>query len=207
MRLDVDVYPYTASSTILLKNSIDRSERVMITWCTPYPEMAGRDLSDIVAEWGVSENEAVDRLSPAGAVYFQMDEQDLQRVLANPNTMIGSDGLPHDQIPHPRLWGTFPRILGRYVRELGVLNLEQAIHRMTGVPARVFGLDKRGTLAPGMMADVVMFDPDTVIDTATFDDPIQPATGISRVMTNGRWIWQDGQATGAMPGRHVVRAA
>ncbi|MBT7507105.1 MAG: D-aminoacylase, partial [Rhodospirillales bacterium] len=170
MRLDVDVYPYTASSTILLKNSIDRSERVMITWCTPYPEMAGRDLSDIVAEWGVSENEAVDRLSPAGAVYFQMDEQDLQRVLANPNTMIGSDGLPHDQIPHPRLWGTFPRILGRYVRELGVLNLEQAIHRMTGVPARVFGLDKRGTLAPGMMADVVMFDPDTVIDTATFDD-------------------------------------
>ncbi len=207
MTLDVDVYPYTASSTVLLKSFVERAERVQITWCTPHPEMAGRDLQKIAAEWAVSTDEAIDRLNPAGAIYFQMDEADLQRILATPGTMIGSDGLPHDEIPHPRLWGTFPRVLGRYVRELGVFSLEQAIHRMTGIPARVFGLENRGVLKPGAHADVVIFDPDTVTDTATFDDPIQPATGIARVMSNGQWIWRDGQATGATPGRQLKRQA
>lgn len=207
MTLDLDVYPYTASSTVLLKSFINKSERVLITWCTPHPEMAGRDLHDIAAGWSASIDETIDRLNPAGAIYFQMHEDDLKHIMANPGTMIGSDGLPHDEKPHPRLWGTFPRVLGRYVRELGVLSLEQAIHRMTGVPARVFGLKNRGTLRPGAAADVVVFNPDTVIDTATFDAPIQAATGIERVMSNGQWIWQNGNTTGKTPGRQLRRQA
>ena len=85
-------------------------------------------------------------MQPAGAVYFSMDEDDVQRVLRHPGTMIGSDGLPHDEWPHPRLWGTFPRVLGRYCRDLGLLSLEDAVHRMTGLAAKEFALDARGRI-------------------------------------------------------------
>lgn len=207
MPLDLDVYPYIASSTVLLKSFLARAERVMVTWSTPHPHMAGRDVSDIATEWGVSPEEACDRLNPAGAIYFQMDEDDLKRVMAFPDTMIGSDGLPHDERPHPRLWGTFPRVLGHYVRDEGVLSLTQAIRRMTGVPARVFGLADRGAVRAGAFADLVIFDPDTVRDRATFADPIQPAEGIWRVMSNGQWIWRDGAPTGIHSGRHLRRSA
>ncbi len=207
MPLGLDVYPYIASSTVLLKDFLARAERVMVTWSTPHPHMAGRDVSDIAAEWGVSPEEACDRLNPAGAIYFQMDEDDLKRVMAYPETMIGSDGLPHDERPHPRLWGTFPRVLGRYVRDEKVLSLTQAIHRMTGVPARIFGLTDRGAVRSGAFADLVIFDPDTVCDRATFEDPVQPADGISRVMSNGQWIWRDCAPTGVHSGRHLRRAA
>lgn len=207
MTMNLDVYPYIASSTVLLKEFLNRAERVIVTWSTPHPGMAGRDLSDIANEWGVGQEEACDRLNPAGAIYFQMDENDLKRVMTYPDTMIGSDGLPHDERPHPRLWGTFPRVLGRYVREQNVLTLEQAIHRMTGVPARVFGLADRGIVRPGAYADLVIFDPDTIRDRATFDDPVQSAEGISRVMSNGQWIWQDDAPTGNHPGRLLRRAS
>ena len=120
----MDTYPYTASSTILLAHFAARAERTVISWSKPHPEMTGRDLADIVAEWDISFDAAVERLSPAGAIYFQMDEDDLQRVMKHPRTMIGSDGLPHDVRPHPRLWGTFARVLGHYVREVGLFTLE-----------------------------------------------------------------------------------
>src|SRR5204862_424593 len=98
-------------------------ERIIVTSSQPYPEQARRDLSAIAADWNVSLEEAAARLGPATAIYFQMDEGDLRRVLSHPRTMIGSDGIP-GPYPHPRLWGSFPRVLGHYARELGLLTLE-----------------------------------------------------------------------------------
>ena len=94
----------------------------------------------------LSREAAAEALQPAGAIYFTMDEADVRRILAYPLTMVGSDGLPHYAFPHPRLWGTFPRVLGHYSRDVGLFPLEQAVRRMTAVPARVFNLEDRGTL-------------------------------------------------------------
>src|SRR6516165_2698100 len=110
----LDAYPYVASSTVLSAAQAERATKVLVTWSKSAPEMAGRELSAIAREWDVGESEAVDRLQPAGAIYWMMDEADVQRVLRFEHTMIGSDGLPHDTHPHPRLWGTFPRVLGHY---------------------------------------------------------------------------------------------
>ena len=109
-------------------------------------------------------------------------------------------GLP-GRDDHPRLWGTFPRVLGRYCRELGLFTLEEAVRRMTGVPAGVFGLAGRGTIAAGAYADITVFDPDTVIDVADFGDAKRPADGIDLVMVNGRAVWRGGAWTGDRPGR------
>jgi N-acyl-D-amino-acid deacylase len=119
--------------------------------------------------------------------------------------MIGSDGLPHDQHPHPRLWGTFPRVLGHYVRDVKLFPLEEAVRRMTALPAAQFGLNDRGRLHPGACADLVLFDPATIADTATFDKPKTPAAGIALVMVNGCAVWNDGRATGERPGRALRR--
>jgi len=146
-------------------------------------------------------------LQPAGAVYWTMDEADVRRVLAFEHTMVGSDGLPHDLHPHPRLWGTFPRVLGHYCREVGLFPLEEAVRRMTGLPAQRFGLTNRGRIAPGAYADVCVFDPDRVIDRATFEQPATPAAGIAHVLVNGTLVWQDGAHTGARPGRALRRQA
>ena len=203
--VNLDVYPYVASSTVLLTDWIAGAERVLVTWSAPHPELKGRDFEGIRSEWGCSVDEAVERLSPAGAIYFKMDEEDLRRILRFQDAMIGSDGLPHDTFPHPRLWGTFPRVLGHYCREIGLFSLEEAVHRMTGVPARVFGLTGRGTLRAGALADVVLFDPEQITDEADFSAPTRPARGIYQVIVNGTQVWRGGEWTGARPGRILRR--
>jgi N-acyl-D-amino-acid deacylase len=198
----LDVYPYIAGSTVLDTQRLN-AERIIVTWSKARPECAGRDLDAIAAEMGVDRERAAAALAPAGAIYFMMDEADVRRVLSFGHAMIGSDGLPHDAHPHPRLWGTFPRVLGHYVRDVKLFSLEEAVRRMTGLPAAQFGLADRGLLRPGAYADLVLFDPATIADRATFENPIQPAAGIALVIVNGRAVWRDGASTGARPGRAV----
>jgi N-acyl-D-amino-acid deacylase len=134
-----------------------------------------------------------------------MDEADVQRVLAYPYTMVGSDGMPHDAAPHPRLWGTFARVLGHYCRDVGLFSLESAVHKMTGLTADHFGLPGRGRVAVGACADLVVFDADTIADLATWEQPTLRAQGIDAVLVNGQLAWQAGAHTGALAGRVVRR--
>ena len=184
-RLNLDVYPYAAGSTNLRADLVTDQYRIQISWSKPHPEMAGRDLSDIATQWACDLAEAARRLDPAGAIYFQMDEADVRRVMSSKLAMIGSDGLPHDLHPHPRLWGTFPRVIGHYARDLGLFSIEAAIHKMTGLTAEVFGLRDRGRISEGAFADLVIFDPKTILDRATYDSPLQQSEGIERVYVNG----------------------
>jgi N-acyl-D-amino-acid deacylase len=205
LKVGLDAYPYHASSTVLRPAMVEFSEKVLVTWSVPHPEVAGRDLADIAAEWSLSTVAAAERLQPAGAIYFSMNEADVRRVLAFPHTMIGSDGLPHDTHPHPRLWGSFPRVLGHYAREVGLFTLEEAVRKMTSLSAAQFGLKGRGRLEPGCAADLVVFDPDTVIDRATFEKPAVPSEGILMTLVAGTPVWQGGRSTGARPGRALRR--
>lgn len=203
----LDCYPYAAGSTVLREDLADGQIDVLVNWSTPYPDAAGRHLHDIAAEWCCSQGEAARRLSPGGASYFQMREDDVRAILSHEACMIGSDGLPTDPLPHPRLWGTFPRVLGHYVRELGLVPLEEAVRRMTGLSADTFGLGGRGRIAPGMIADVTVFDAATVADVATYERPQQISVGIDHVFVNGVLSWSHGRPVGERAGRFVGRAA
>ena len=200
--VDFDVYPYAASSTVLLPEKVRPDVPIRISWSVPHPEMQRRFLADIAQEWGVDLVTAAKRLLPAGGIYFQIDEDDMRRIMAHARSMIGSDGLPHDAFPHPRLWGTFPRVLGHYARDLGLFSLETAVHKMTGRPAGVFGLVDRGVIRAGAYADLVLFDPATVRDAADFDEPTRPAEGIVQTWVNGRRAYPE---TDAAAGRLVTR--
>jgi len=201
----LDAYPYTAGSTVLDPDYVDGVIRILVSWSQPHPEQAGRDLAEIAAEWNLDQKQAAQRLLPAGAVYFQMREDDVRRVLSFEATMIGSDGLPHDAHPHPRLWGAFPRVLGHYCRDQGLFDLPEAIRRMTALTADTFGLRRRGRIAPGLAADLVLFDPAAIADRATFAEPRQPAAGIHAVWVAGACALRDGAATGERRGRVLRR--
>jgi len=204
--IGLDVYPYTAGSTVLREDLVDPAIDILITQSEPFPEMAGRLLADIARLWGVSQNQACLRLQPGGACYFQMHEEDVRRVLAHPRTMIGSDGLPHDTRPHPRLWGTFPRVLGHYCREVGLLRLESAVFKMTGLPAAQFGLPERGLIAEGNYADIVVFDAETIRDRATFAAPCLISEGVKHVFVNGQLSYRENvTAQYSRSGRFVRR--
>ncbi|MGE0312772.1 MAG: amidohydrolase family protein [Lautropia sp.] len=203
--LCLDCYPYAASSTILSEGRAAFASKVRVTWSIPHPEHNGRDLADIAAEMGTSRAEAIAALVPAGAIYFAMHEDDVRRILAYEETMIGSDGLPHDARPHPRLWGTFPRVLGHYSRDLSLFPLETAVRKMTGLTARNFGLADRGEVRAGAFADLVLFDADDIADVADFDDSTRVSRGIASVYVDGVSVWENGGPTGARPGTVLTR--
>jgi N-acyl-D-amino-acid deacylase len=197
--ISMDVYPYVAGSTVLREDLVDGIIEVMVSWSAPHPEMTGRMLASIAAQWGVTQREACLRLKPGGACYFQMDEADVRRVISHPRSMIGSDGLPHDKHPHPRLWGAFPRVLARYWREQQLFSMEQAVHKMTGLSARNFRLQERGQIREGWFADVVVFDPRRVRDMATYEHPLERSEGIEQVYVNGQLSYTSAAAEGSLP--------
>ena len=201
----MDVYPYVAGSTVLREDLVDGVIDVLVSWSTPHPEMTGRTLVSIAAEWGIDQKAACRRLQPGGACYFQMYEDDVKRVIAHPLSMIGSDGLPHDQHPHPRLWGAFPRVLARYWREQKLFSLETAVYKMTGLTARNLRLHQRGQLQIGWHADVVVLDPAQVRDVATYENPIALSVGIEKVFVNGALAYAGGGVVTARFGHLLKR--
>lgn len=201
-----DCYPYAAGSSTLDLRQVDERVRIDITWSTPHPEVAGQTLAEIAASWKLSQLESARKLQPAGAIYHSISEDDMRRILSHRATMIGSDGLPNDPMPHPRLWGTFPRVLGRYCRELKLFSLPDAIRKMTSMPAQRFGLAGRGRIAENCFADLVLFDPEKIVDTATFANPRSPANGIAAVWVNGVLSYTANGATNKRAGRFLPRA-
>jgi N-acyl-D-amino-acid deacylase len=135
-----------------------------------------------------------------GMIAFFGDEKDVVRIMKHPSVSFITDGLLGGK-PHPRVYGTFPRILGRYVREQGVLSLEEAVRKMTGLSAEKLRLKSKGRIAENHDADITLFNPDTIIDTATFDNPRQFPSGIEWVIVNGQVVVEKGRHTGATPGK------
>jgi N-acyl-D-amino-acid deacylase len=178
--------------------------------------LQGRTLAEVAAERGAHPADvAIDLViedgSRVGVAYVLMSEDNVRRKVALPWVSFGSDagapaaeGLFLRTSTHPRAYGTFARLLGRYVRDEGLVPLEEAIRRLTGLPAENLGLTERGQLEPGFFADLAVFDPDRITDHATFDDPHRYATGMVHVFVNGEQVVRDGEHTGALPGR-VVR--
>ena len=174
-------------------NDLSRVQFALVSWM---PELEGRTLRDWAEMRGLPPTmetgaelviEAI-RRGGASAIYHVMDEGDVEAIMRHPMTAIASDGRlvqPGEGHPHPRWYGTFPRVLGEYVRERGVLTLEDAVHKMTALPADHMGMLERGVLSRGMIADIVVFDPETVTDRSTFQDPHQYPAGIDFVIING----------------------
>ncbi|MBH74692.1 MAG: hypothetical protein CL896_02730 [Dehalococcoidia bacterium] len=190
---------------------------IAFTQSGPNAGTVGKSVEKIAAERGIDPAEAVIQMVEAEGgnvmtLVHNRSEEDVRKFLQHPLSMIGSDGraISPDGFygtgrPHPRFYGTYPRILGKYVREKPQLfSIETAIHKMTGAPASRMGFKDRGILNKFMKADLVMFDPDTVIDNATFENPQRYPTGIPYVLVNGKFVIDDGEHTGARPG-HVLR--
>jgi len=168
----------------------------------------GKSIARIAQETGKSPSEIVFDLllatrGAAIGIWHQMCEEDVRTVMPHPAQMIGSDGLPAPGKPHPRLWGTFPRVLRHYVRELGLLTLEQAIHKMTGRPAATFGLAGRGLIRAGHCADLCVFDATRIADRATWEEPTLAPAGLVHVFCNGVATMRDGVRSDARPGRYA----
>jgi N-acyl-D-amino-acid deacylase len=178
--------------------------------------LTGKTLAEVAAARGTSPQETamdlvVEDGSRVGAVYFLMSEENIRKQVREPWVSFGSDaessapeGVFLKSSTHPRAYGNVARLLGKYVREEKVIPLEEAIRRLTSLPASNLKIEKRGALRPGNFADVVVFDPRTIADHATFEKPQQYSTGVAHVFVNGVQVLRDGEHTGALPGR-VVR--
>ncbi len=225
MDVHADQYPYTAGSTFLdavLRNGLFlegesrglgrvEASDVAIAGAPGHREWEGRTILQLAEALGKDPRAAAEQIAAqapgASVVMHTMTEEDVRTVMRHPSTMIGSDGVPTlPGKPHPRLWGTFARVLGRYARDLRLFPLEEAVRRMTGFPARKFGLHDRGTIAEDKAADLVIFDPATIADVGTYEDPNHPPDGIRHVFVNGTRVVRDGVHTGARPGRPLRRA-
>lgn len=212
-----DVYPYTAGSGPLMTyfppDDIDvaRARLVQIIRCDDYPHFEGRRLPDIAREEGISLRDLTRQLVTAPNAgetlcnIFEIHEDDMLEALSHPAAMVGSDGIPQQAgVPHPRLQGTFPRVLGYYTRDRAVLSQSAAIKKMTSVPATRYGLRDRGLLRPGFAADVVVFDPTTIADCGTYTSRADP-NGIRHVLVNGQQVLSDGELTGVRAGQILRR--
>jgi len=178
---------------------------------------AGRNIAELARSADVEPIDLICDLLEAdsGATYVvvcSIDEADVQALLRSPAVLVGSDGraVAPDRVagqgrPHPRVYGTFPRVLGHCARDLGLLSLPEAVHKMTGAPARVLGLLERGLLREGYWADITTFDPATTIDRATYAEPHRYPRGIGTVVVNGTIVVDSGQHTGTLPGRVLRR--
>jgi N-acyl-D-amino-acid deacylase len=178
--------------------------------------LTGKTLAEVAEMRGTSPEETamdlvVQDQSRVGTVYFMMSEENVQKKVALPWVSFCSDagspaaeGIFLQSNPHPRAYGSFARFLGKYVREEGVVSLEEGIRKLTSLPAENLSIRRRGRLETGYFADVVVFDPETITDHATFSEPHQYATGVQFVLVNGEVVVRDGEHTGAKPGR-VVR--
>ena len=204
----LDVYPYTAGSGPMVQYfdidnpNLELAQAIQLASCPAFRHYEGRMLVDIAAELGITAPEAVRHVltAPDGkktiCIQHVMDEGDVVSNLRHDRVMIGSDGLPDlTGRPHPRLFGTFPRVLGRYVREQGVVDLESAVRRMTSLSCDVHGLSGRGRITEGNWADLVLFDPDVVIDVASYEDPKRESVGIRNVWVNGHMAFDNGVHT------------
>jgi N-acyl-D-amino-acid deacylase len=187
-------------------------KNVQFSSCGFDPALAGKTLADLTRQRGL--DVTVDNAAEAtiwlveqggcSGIFHAISEEDIERILKYPATMIGSDGevpIFGRANPHPRSYGTFARVLGVYVREKHDLTLEDAIRKMTSLPANRLKLTDRGVLRPGMKADIVVFDPATVRDTATYTQPHQYAEGFAHVVVNGQIVFERGEMTPARPGR------
>ena len=212
--VSLDVYPYTAGSGRMIEyfnlKNIDTqlAAVVRIASCPAFREYEGRMLVDIAAEENTDLKELTLRIltAPRGdrtlCIQFIIDEADVETNLRHADMMVGSDGIPDLRgRPHPRLFGTFPRVLGYYVRERGLMSLPEAVRRMTSLSAQTFGLHERGSIQPGFWADLLLFRPDQVKDLATYDEPKTEPVGIELVVVNGEVAYRGGQHTGVGSGQ------
>ncbi|HEY4230815.1 MAG TPA: D-aminoacylase [Thermoanaerobaculia bacterium] len=204
-----DLYTLVPNKQYFDKESVDRGlhdvggpANIMVTACQAHPSYAGRNLEQIAAAEGITATELFMKIIKDGGadvIGHTMLEPDVLTFYRQPWVMVASDGgIGSD---HPRGAGTFTRVLGRFVREKKLFPLEEAIRKMTSLPARRVSLSDRGKIAPGMKADLVLFDPATVIDRSTFEEPRRLSEGIVWVAVNGQAVWEDGKPTGARPGR------
>lgn len=219
-----DQYPYTAGSTNLkavLQNGVFtdaasggfgglQPDDMLVATSPDHSEWEGRTIADLSEEFDLSPLDTCNTIVAASpgttVVLHMMSEEDVQFVLQHPSTMIGSDGIPTlDGRPHPRLYNSFARVIGHYARDSGLFDIATAIHRMTGLSADKFGLTDRGRIAPGNFADLVLFDPNVILDKGTYDEPNQYPVGIKDVFVNGVAVVNQYQLTDGLAGRVLRR--